>query len=146
MAVVVEHFLPRLCSCSGPPVIGFGLGFHRARATAVVTEAVPHPEATDACVPAVCLGVAQVVSPLKRCVVCPLKCRGWGMWHLASLQSAVYVRVYVTHLGGMGEDDGVGRECTTLDTSRGRRLYMDTNTPRAWPDTSCAGGRCVCAF
>ena len=131
LAAVAEHLLPRLCSCSGLPLRGFGRGFHRARGTAVVTEAGPHSETTYACVPAVCFGVAHVVSLLKRCAVCPLKCHGWGMWHLASLQSAVYVRVYVTHLGGMGEDDGVGRECTTLDTSRGRRLYMDTNNPRA---------------
>ena len=112
-------------------MIGFGLGFHRARGTAAVTVAVPRPEATDAFVPTVCLGVAQVVSPLKRCVVCPLKCHGWGMWHLATLRSVVYVRVNVTHLGGMEEGDDVERGCTTLDTSRGRRLYRDTNNVRA---------------
>ena len=140
MAVVVEHFLPRLCSCSGPPVIGFGLGFHRARGTAAVTVAVPRPEAADVCVPTVCLGVVRVVFPWKRYVVCPLKCHEWGMWHLATLQSVVYVRVNVTHLGGMEEGDDVERGCTTLDTARSPRLYRDTNHSRAWPDTSCSGG------
>ena len=141
----MELLLPRLCSCSGLPSRGLGRGFHRAREKAVVTGAGPHPEATHACVPTVCFGVAQVAYLSKRCVVCPWKCRGWGMRHLASLRSAVYVRVYGTHPGGMGEDDDVGWGCTTLDTSRGRRLHMDNNNLRAWPDTSCAGGRCVCA-
>ena len=62
-----------------------------------------------------------------------------------SLRSAVYVRVYEIHIGGREEDDDAGWGCTTLDTSRGRRLYMDKNNLRAWPDTSCIGGRCVCA-
>ena len=109
MAVVVEHLLSRLCSCSGLPLIGFGLGFHRARGTAAVTVAVPRSEAADACVPTVCLDGGRDVSSWKRCVACPVKCHGWGMWHLLPLQSAVCVRMNVILLGEMEEDDDVER-------------------------------------